>query len=475
MKPRNKLPSIVTVMERTFGHQFGDLSTWKPGKVLLKAIFGLPKNKGEQAMCAKHTGRETLPEKPFSEVWVAAGRKSGKSRLAALVGVYMACYRDYTPYLAPGEEAVVMIIAQNRERAQQIYGYAEGFLQASPHLEHLVVSRKQELIRFANRTAIQVVTCNFRAARGITACAVLADEIAFWLDPEGSSNPAEEVLRALRPSLLTIPNSLLLCISSPFSDEGVLWEAVEKYWGNEESDVLVWRASTPEMNLTISQAKVDAAFARDPLAARREYYGEFLSSRDDYVSDTALRKIFGEYQWMEYDWRQRYYCYVDMAGGAGSDSAALCIGHRDRDTDTVFVDYLYEWRPPFDPQKVVREIRNACMMYSIRTVHGDSFAGGTMPSIFADHQLIYNSKVPTTSQNYERLIPLIMSETVLWPDNDDLRRQVRSLVVWRSRGGRTTIGHPVGRHDDLIAAVAGLCVLLESQRGHICIVEQVVF
>jgi hypothetical protein len=62
------------------------------------------------------------------------------------------------------------------------------------------------------------------AVRGRTVAAALLDEVAFWRSEE-SANPDAEVLAALRPSMLTIPNSPLLAISTPYSRRGVVWQA----------------------------------------------------------------------------------------------------------------------------------------------------------------------------------------------------------------------------------------------------------
>ena len=63
-------------------------------------------------------------------------------------------------------------------------------------------------------------------------------EIAFWRSEE-SANPDTEVINAIRPGMSTIPNSLLLCICSPFARRGELWNAYRRYFGNESDSVLV--------------------------------------------------------------------------------------------------------------------------------------------------------------------------------------------------------------------------------------------
>jgi hypothetical protein len=39
------------------------------------------------------------------------GRRGGKSRISALVALYLACFRDYEPHLAPGEVGTLAVIA----------------------------------------------------------------------------------------------------------------------------------------------------------------------------------------------------------------------------------------------------------------------------------------------------------------------------------------------------------------------------
>jgi hypothetical protein len=50
--------------------------------------------------------------------------------------------------------------------------------------------------------------------------AVLADESAFW-PPEDSANPDVEIIRPVRPGLLTLPASLLVLVSTPYAKHGV--------------------------------------------------------------------------------------------------------------------------------------------------------------------------------------------------------------------------------------------------------------
>ena len=103
-------PSIIECLDDPAlfaGHFRGD--TWGPWRTVLKALFGLSLDEAETALYRAHTGRTETPTEPFKEAALVVGRRGGKSRLLALIAVYLACFRDYAPYLAPGEVAVIRL------------------------------------------------------------------------------------------------------------------------------------------------------------------------------------------------------------------------------------------------------------------------------------------------------------------------------------------------------------------------------
>jgi hypothetical protein len=59
------------------------------------------------------------------------------------------------------------------------------------------------------------------------------------------------VITAVRPGLSTIPYSLLLIASSPYAKRGILYSNFAKYYGKDDAPVLVWKASTAEMNSSL--------------------------------------------------------------------------------------------------------------------------------------------------------------------------------------------------------------------------------
>src|SRR5713226_2023534 len=108
---------------------FKDLSTWRAWLVVLRAIFALPMDEAERACFTTLTGRETPPATQVEECWLVVGRRGGKSFIVALIAAFLGCFRDYRPYLGPGERGVIMLTATDRKQARVIMRYLMAILE----------------------------------------------------------------------------------------------------------------------------------------------------------------------------------------------------------------------------------------------------------------------------------------------------------------------------------------------------------
>ena len=120
------------------GQWFRDPETWQPWFTVLKVLFGLPLDYLELQLFRKCTGRQEPPPNGTREAWFVVGRKGGKSRVLALIAVFLAVYRDWSDYLSPGEVGTIKIIATDRRPARVIHRYTKAFLTLVPALAHLV-------------------------------------------------------------------------------------------------------------------------------------------------------------------------------------------------------------------------------------------------------------------------------------------------------------------------------------------------
>jgi hypothetical protein len=438
-------------------------STWQRWRVFIKAVFGLPMTDADRAVYTEHTGRSDLRIGPYSEAALIVGRRGGKSRTLALIAVYLACFRDYGPHLAPGEVATVAILAANRAQARSIFRYCIGLLKAVPLLAQMVAKETDETIELTNRVVIEISTASFRTTRGYSFAAILADEVAFWRSDETSANPDVEILRALRPGLASIPGSMLLLASSPYAKRGELYNSYRRYHSKEGARVLCWQADTASMNPSIPAEIINEAYEEDPEAAKAEYGAQFRDDLADFVTRETVEAVtcWGRKELPPLPGVE-YAAFCDPSGGI-SDAMVLAIGHLQSDA-TCVLDAVLEIRPPFDPETAVRDCARLCRSYRISKVTGDRYAGQWPVARFREHGIAFEQSARPKSDLYHDLLPLLNAGRVELLDNQRLIMQLVGLERRVSRQGKDSIDHTPGGHDDVANAVAGLLVSLDLDR-----------
>ncbi len=377
----------------------------------------------------------------------------------------MAAFRSYLDVLAPGEKATVAVIAADRQQARVCFRYICGLLDSCPMLRALVERQTQSSVELRGNVVVEVHTCSFKSTRGYSFAAVIADEVAFWQD-ESSATPDVEVLNAVRPGLATIPGSMLVAISSPYSRRGALWTAHRQHFG-QDGPVLIWQADTVSMNPTVDPAIIAAAYEADEAAASAEYGALFRRDLEAFVSREVIEAatVPGRVGLPRVQGVQ-HVGFTDPSGGS-ADAFALAIAHgEDRDgVRVVVLDYLAERRPPFSPDAVVAEYAAALKSYAVTVVQSDKYAAGWVVESFAKHGITCEQSAEPKSAIYANVLPLLNSGRVELLDHSRLQAQLLSLERRTARGGRgrDSIDHPPNGHDDLANAVAGALVAAGGQ------------
>ena len=122
----------VLTNHRLLGAGLGDIATWRVWLTVLKAAFGRRLDKTERKTFRIVAGDRAPPDRRVRELWCVAGRRSGKSRMAAATTVYLALFQEYR--LAPGEKGMVLVLAASVDQARTVFQYIRGFLEAAPAL-----------------------------------------------------------------------------------------------------------------------------------------------------------------------------------------------------------------------------------------------------------------------------------------------------------------------------------------------------
>jgi hypothetical protein len=431
--------------------------------VLLLAAMGESLTAAERVVLQKFTGRTQEPGKPVEEFVVVKGRRAGGSYSIGVLATYIAGLCEH-PSLVRGERGVVLIVSADQRQSDVVLDYVTAHFSASPILAQLVETRAARTLRLTNGIDIDVRAADFRRLRGLTLCAAIADEVAFWMT-ESSVNPDTEILNALRPGLATTGGPLVM-ISSPYARKGELWRTYQKHYGPAGDPlVLVAHGASREFNPTLSQTVVDRALERDAASASAEFLAQFRTDIESFVNaDVVTHRcvVRGVYERAPIR-SQPYAAFADPSGGS-ADSFTLAIGHWDHGRKLVVIDALRETRPPFNPAQVVDEYSRLLKSYAVTRVIGDKYAGVWPVEAFDRHAIRYEQSAAPKSDLYIDLLPLLNSGQIHLLDHPKTINQICSLERRTSRGGRDSIDHPPGGHDDLANAVAGLAADLTQDK-----------
>jgi hypothetical protein len=366
---------------RLLGAVLGKTGSWSTWIAVLKAAFGLGLTEGQRTLFASVAGQRLPPQQRVRELWCLCGRRAGKSRIAALVAVYIALFGPVK--LAPGERGVVLVLANGIDQAGLVFSYAKAFIIESPVLRREILSATKSEVRLRNGITIAVHANSFRSVRGWTLLACVFDEVSFWRD-ESSAQPDVETYTACLPSLLTT-NGMLIGISTGYRRTGLLYTKYRDHFGQNTKDVLVVQGTSRTFNPTLSEAGIAAMRAADPAAHASEWDAEFRSDLSAFLDDELVERA------VDYDrppelpaiTNTSYIAFADAAGGTGNDAYAIAIGHKEG--ENFIIDVVRGTRPGmrFDPATVTEEYAKLLRYYSIDTVTGDHYAAAWVSSAWA--------------------------------------------------------------------------------------------
>jgi hypothetical protein len=431
--------------------------SWAGWASIEDAVFGLePANPG---LFARVTGDRAPPTEPVSEVWAIVGRGGGKSRWAARMAAYFATARAYRR--APGERIYCGIFAPDRRQSKVTLSYVSGLLHEVPTLERLIEREQRESIELSHGTTVEVITASKAAPRGRSYALAIIEEAAF-LPQDSSSDPDTELLRALRPALSRVEGSMLVVISSPYARKGELWRAWERYYGKDSPSSLVVQADTLTLNPRFDVREIERARFEDPASAAAEYGAEFRRDVESFVAREVVEAAIAD------GCRERpprpgidYRAFVDPSGGS-VDSFTLAIGHAEvRGGQPVAVlDALREQRPPFSPESTVEEFAALLRTYGVRHVEGDRYAGEWPREAFRRYGIEYEPAGAPKSDLYRDALAVLNAGRVELLDHERLKTQLVGLERKTARGGRDSIDHPPGGHDDVANVACGLACRL---------------
>jgi hypothetical protein len=445
-----------------FGPWFKDRKTWAAWFAFLKVLFGLALDEPELALFQKFTGRTTPWAAGYLEATLIIGRRGGKSLVLALIAAFLAAFYDWSPYLTGGERGTIVIVAADLKQGRAIFRYLKEML-SIPLLAGLIERETASSVDLSNGISVEILAANFKTVRSYTLVAGLADELAFWPTDEGLANPDSEIIGAMRPAMATIPKAMMFKASSPYARRGELWEDYRKYHAKDGADVLVWQASTKEMNPTVPDSFLAKEYEKDPAKAEAEYGARFRTDIESFVSPEVVDACItpGRFEIPPID-GAFYTAFADPSGGS-ADSFTIAISHRER--ELVVLDAVREIKPPFNPDQVVADFAALLKTYRVSSVTSDRYAGVWVRDRFSAYGIECNQAAKPKSDLYRDLLPILNSGGLELLDLPRLKSQLIGLERRTARSGRDSIDHAPGANDDVANAVAGAVVSTAISQG----------
>jgi hypothetical protein len=432
-------------------------------RTILKATYGLELNQAELGVYQRATGREVYEPREHDEATVIVGRRGGKtSRIAAIIATFEA-FRDHN--LPRGERANALLVAPVTKQAQIAFDFIKNYILGSPPLKNRVGKVRTREIELKNGITIACFPCSQITIRGLSVVVAICDELGFWRDEVTAANPAEEVLRALRPAMATFERHKLIKISTPYRKEGILWREHQERIKLEH---LVWQLSSAEMNPTISANFLEKEQQRNGESFRREYRAEFTDHITGWIGAETLQQCVIESCTERL--RVNDAVYAAAADPAFKrDDFAFAVAHRSND-GTIILDHTATWTGTGEAslgyEWVCREIARILRRYALNTLVGDQHCAAIIQQEFLKLGISYREVTfgaGTRLDIFGNLKHLFIQRKIELQNEPELLRQLRSLEEHKTPRGNIDILPSYGAKDDLAVAVA----LAAFQLSHI--------
>lgn len=417
---------------------------------------------------------------------LALGRRSGKTTMSAVVGLWTCLFRpEVAARVRPGERFYAVAVATNLRQARLFVQAAASIVAGSELLRSQVVSQSEDEIVFKTGGTLTAFPCSSRGGRGWPIACLLMDEAAHFLSESEGPAVAEKVFAALSPSTAQFSNLARVIVSStPFGSDGFFAELYTRVSNGELDEAMAHRATTQEMNPTVDAAFLAREEQRDPEAFRSEYLAEFVGSGGAFLDPEVIAAAVAERQELPPEAGTGWVAGLDPA--FSSDPFGLAIVGRDRaNPERLVLGRAQAWQPrrrlrgalskaaglvTFDEKRthedaVLEEVAKVCKRYRARVVT-DQFAAPQIVSRLRALGLSVRALPMTASSKTEVFLELRArlntGELELYPE-EQLLGELRRLRTRYTAGSSSVVNPRVGgSHGDMAQALA---LAVHEQRG----------
>lgn len=420
------------------------------------------------------------------------GRRGGKTTLSSMLAIYCAIITNWKPYLQKTPFATVLVLSHSKEFSDEILEIVRNFIESSPVLKRLINTRKKNTINTMNlsipfiekgkivysRVQIKVGAASSKTTRGIAACAVLCDEIAFWNLDENMKETDEKIMRAVRPATKQFgKKAFLIKLSSPGIKQGVLYSEYQK-WNKDTlpTSYAVFKAPSWVWNTILPKEEFIDEFLLDQDGFDTEYRANFVDSLSNFILPEFVDLAVVKNRKFQPPEAKKspvvYRAAIDAAYKKDAFTFSV-VGHfENRIKQYVLMGWEGSKKNPVQAKEVAEYIRTIIKEYGIDEVAADQYSFEPLREIFAQYGITLVEKTFTLTfkkQIYFNLKRLVHSQQIDLLDHEKLTKEIKELVIEQTGSGQIRIGHPAGGSDDYAdstAIAAYLAVESAGQMGY---------
>lgn len=424
----------------------------EPGRALARDIFG---------------ALEHVPPSARAVVAAVCGGRAGKSYVLVALRLVWGMYRRDLASLAPGQQAVALVVAPNDKLRQEVVNYAIGAIRSHPDLRTTLRlprgTKDDDVVSgFAvdrpdgRRVAFEagVATRGGYGGRGRSLTDFAMDEAAFFRDASYKVND-EEIFKAAAPRVL--PGGQTVVASTPWAESGLLFGFWERNW-QKPTDALVAHAPTLLLRPEAHEI-VEREIARDPQNADREFGAKFMKGGSTlFFEPSAITAAVDETLTPGVLPEPGDVVAAGADFGFRSDSSSLALVHRRG--KTYRVAEVLEMRPedgvPLRPSKTVEAFAAKMRAHGAKYLMADGHYRESIAEHLSDHKLAYAAAPALPAEAYMRVRAMFRQGSVKLPNNPRLIQQLREVQGRPLPGGGMSIVHPrwsKGGHGDIADAV----------------------
>lgn len=415
------------------------------------------------------------------------GRRGGKTTISAMLAIFCAIKINWKPFLKKTPAATVAVLSHSVEFSEEILELIKQFIEDSPVLSRLIDKSKKhtqttfnlkvpfvELVDgkkkiIYSRVSIKVGAASKKTTRGKAICALLCDEIAYWNLDENAAQRDEDILRAVRPSLLQFGDQgLLIKLSSPGIKQGVLYDEYQKR--NElPPNFLTLKAPSWVWNNILLAKEFVNEYALDPSGFDCEYRANFIDSISNFILPEFVDRCTQrgvKFLVPETSSDIVYTAALDAAFKGDRFGFTLMGWDGHRLKQYVMQTWQGTRNQPVQATEVAKHIRNVMRDYKIARVHADQYAFQPLREIFDQHGITLEETTFTNTfkkKIYFNLKKHVHNLTIDLLDHPILTTEIKQLQVEQTTTGTIRIGHPPGGHDDCADCTAIAAYILAEK------------